>query len=186
MNGNKSAVTYRSHRPGDIGHIIHRHGVFYAEQYGADEKFEALVARIMADFVDNYDPARERCWIAERDGQILGFVCLVKDTESGGGGGGGGDDDCADTARLRVLFVEPAARGLGIGRQLVQNCLDFARETGYRRIVLFTQSALTSAIRLYADAGFKLIDENESKENYFSSGGRTQIFALDLTEGAGR
>lgn len=169
------SVTYRSHRPGDIGHIIHRHGTFYAEEYGSDERFEALVARIMADFIDNYDPARERCWIAERDGQILGFVCLVKDAESGG--------DCTDTARLRVLFVEPAARGLGIGRQLVQNCLDFARDKSYRRIVLFTQSILTSAQRLYGNAGFRLIgEEEEAKENYFPPGARIQHWALDLTE----
>src|SRR5215472_4533062 len=109
----------RPHEPGDIGWIIHRHGVLYAEEYGLDMRFEALVARIAADFIDNFDARRERCWIAERDGEIASSVLLVKDSE--------------EIAKLRLLYVEPKARGLGIGRRLVQECLGFARRTAYRK-----------------------------------------------------
>jgi len=135
----------RPHEPGDIGWIIHRHGVLYAEEYGLDMRFEALVARIAADFIDNFDARRERCWIAERDGEIAGSVLLVKDSE--------------EIAKLRLLYVEPKARGLGIGCRLVQGCLGFARRTGYRKITLWTKDVLVSAGRIYEAAGFRLVRE---------------------------
>ena len=150
-NATKSTtVILRQHRPGDMGWVIERHGALYAQEYGWDERFEALVARIAADFIDNLDPAHERCWIAERDGQRLGCVFLVRDAES---------SEPNKTARLRLLLVDPAARGLGLGRNLVQQCTAFARSVGYRRIVLWTNSILTSARRIYEDEGYRLLRE---------------------------
>ena len=133
----------RPHQPGDMGWIIHRHGVLYAEEYGWDESFEALVARVAATFIDNFDVRRERCWIAEREGEIAGSVLLVKD----------GDE----IAKLRLLYVEPKARGLAIGRRLVDECIGFARRTGYRKITLWTNDVLVSARRIYQAAGFHLV-----------------------------
>ena len=140
----------RTHRPGDIGWIIHRHGALYYEEYGWDERFEALVANIGADFINNYDPESERCWIAEKDGKFLGCIMLVKDRSSKG-----------DAAKLRLLLVEPSARGLGVGRSLVRQCTEFARQVGYTRIVLWTNSVLTSARRLYAAEGYQHIQSEE-------------------------
>lgn len=136
-------VTLRPHRVGDMGWIAWRHGALYAQEYGWDERFEALVARICADFIDHYDPACEHCWIAERDGERLGCIALVKTADAG-------------VARLRILLVEPAARGLGVGVRLVEECLGFARAAGYREVVLLTQSNLTAARAIYAKAGFVL------------------------------
>jgi len=136
-------VILRPHRTGDMGWIVERHGLNYAREYGWNGHIEAVTARICADFLDSHDPALERCWVAERGGERLGCVFLVK-------------DDAPGVARLRLLMLEPAARGLGLGKRLVGECVGFARAAGYREIVLWTHAVLTAARAIYAQQGFRL------------------------------
>jgi DNA-binding MarR family transcriptional regulator/GNAT superfamily N-acetyltransferase len=136
----------RTHGPGDIGYIIHRHGAIYAKDYQWDETFEALVAEIAAKFVREFDPKYDRCWIAERDDQFLGTIMCVK-------------SDSPGTAKLRLLLVEETARGIGVGKRLVKECMKFATNAGYKKLSLWTQQNLIAARKLYVAAGFKLVKE---------------------------
>ncbi len=154
----------RPNRPGDMGWIIQRHAVLYSEEYAWDETFEAMVAEIAAKFVRDFDPAKERCWIAERDGENVGSILLVK--------------ECDKIARIRLLLVDPKARGLGIGHRLVEEALAFARRTGYRKVTLWTNDILHAARRIYQAAEFRLVEENPHRS--FGHDLIGQTWELDL------
>ncbi|MFI5231197.1 MAG: GNAT family N-acetyltransferase [Gemmatimonadales bacterium] len=139
----------RSLRPGDIGWITHRQELLYFEEYGWNEEFEALIAGVMSKFILTFDATMEKCWVAERGGEIVGSVFVVKKTKT--------------VAQLRLLYVEPSARGLGIGRRLVDECIRFARERKYRKITLWTNDVLTSARRIYEAAGFRLVKQERHR-----------------------
>ena len=136
-----------------MGWVVYREATLYAQEYGFDATFEALVARIVSDFITNFDLKRERCWMAEANGEQAGHIFLVKDPEQ------------PETAKLRLLLVEPNARGLGLGHALVNECMQFARAASYKEIVLWTQSILLSAHRIYEKAGFRLVQE-EAHHNF--------------------
>jgi GNAT superfamily N-acetyltransferase len=138
-----AAAVLRGPRPGDIRWVVQRHGALYAGEYGFDASFESLVAEIAAKFIAPFDASRERCWIADIDGTPVGSVFLMRHSD--------------DVAKLRLLLVDPAGRGQRLGQRLVAECIGFARQCGYRKITLWTQSILVAARRIYQDAGFVLV-----------------------------
>ena len=159
----------RSLLPGELGWVVHRHGVIYAQEFGWDESFEALVARVVGEYVDERDPKKENAWIVEVDGEPAGCVFCVRETD--------------DVARLRLLLVDPCARGMGIGERLVTECIRFARRAGYKQVTLWTNDVLLSARRIYEAAGFRLVKE----EPHYSFGLELvgQDWLLDLDAAAG-
>jgi len=154
----------RQHQPGDMGWIVHRQAILYAEEYGWDGTYEALAAEIVAQFIKNYDPKRERCWIAEKDGERIGAVFVAKASD--------------EIAKLRLLHVEPEARGLGIGRRLVEECVRFARQAGYQKMTLWTQSILYAARHIYKQAGFQVV--REEQHHRFGKDLTAETWELDL------
>ncbi len=146
QNEDARAFVLRRHRPGDMGWVVHRHGALYAQEYGWSDEFEALVAQIVSNFITHLKPERERCWIAEMDGEIVGSVFCVQADET--------------TAKLRLLLVEPRTRGLGLGARLVRECIDFARRAGYKKLVLWTNSVLVEARHIYEKSGFRCVAQD--------------------------
>ena len=151
-----------------MGWVVQRHGELYWQEYRYDERFEALVAEIVAEFIQHLEPAREHCWIAERDGERVGSIFLVKKS--------------ATIAKLRLLLVEPSARGLGIGKRLVDECVQFAREASYKKILLWTQSELSAARHIYEAAGFKLVAE-EHQDSWSRKNLVAETWELKLSKG---
>jgi GNAT superfamily N-acetyltransferase len=166
MSDTNTQYILRGPRPGDLGWVVERHGTLYAQECGWDWRFEALVARICADFVEHFDPRRERCWIAEREGTRIGCVFLVR------------HPDLPDTAKLRMLLVEPSARGLGLGKRLVDECTHFARAAGYSKIMLWTSSVLHTARHIYEQAGYHMT--HEDPDPLFNPGEMAQTWELEL------
>ncbi len=158
------AYVVRDPRPGDMGWVVHRHGALYYQEKGWDERFEGLVAEVVARFVANFDPERERCWIAERDGEIVGSVFLARKSKTVG--------------QLRLLLVEPSARGLGIGARLVDEVTRFARQAGYRKLMLWTNRGLDSARKIYEAAGYRLV--REEPHDKFGEGEFAQVWEMAL------
>jgi DNA-binding MarR family transcriptional regulator/GNAT superfamily N-acetyltransferase len=154
----------RLHQPGDMGWIVHRQAILYAEEYGWDDSYEALAAGIVAQFIKNYDPKYERAWVAEKDGDRVGAVFVAKQSD--------------EIARLRLLHVEPEARGMGIGKRLVQECVRFARQAGYHRMTLWTQSILHAARHIYKQAGFQVV--SEEKHHSFGKDLTAETWELNL------
>ena len=154
----------RQQQPGDMGWIIHRQGILYAEEYGWDGTYEALAADVVAQFIKNYDPSHERCWIAEKDGERVGAVFVAKESD--------------EIARLRLLHVEPKTRGLGIGKRLVEECIRFARQAGYQKMTLWTQSILHAARHIYKQAGFQVVREEQHRS--FGKDLTAETWELDL------
>ena len=157
-------VVLRGLQVGDIGWVAHRQGILYAQEYGWDGTFEASVAEIAAQFVKNFDPDWENAWMAERDGQVVGSVFLVKVSEQ--------------EAKLRLLYVEPDARGAGLGRRLTQECIAFAQAKGYEKLTLWTNDILHAARRIYQEAGFVLV--SEEPHHSFGADLIGQYWALDI------
>lgn len=164
------AFSLREHRPGDMGWVVARHGALYPAEYGWDNHIEALTAEIVAGFLKNFDPARERCWIAEMDGEPVGSIFLVRDSDA--------------VARVRLLIVDPRARGLGIGRRLVEEAIAFARKAGYSSVTLWTHKVLTAARMIYVKAGFQLVEEWVHDE--FGKPETSETWQLDLNGGLPR
>jgi DNA-binding MarR family transcriptional regulator/GNAT superfamily N-acetyltransferase len=160
----KAPYLLRQHQPGDMGWIVHRQAMLYAEEYGWDGTYEALAAEIVAHFIKNYDPKRERCWIAEKDGARVGAVFVAKASD--------------EVAKLRLLHVEREARGLGIGKRLVEECIRFARQAGYQKITLWTQSILHAARRIYEQAGFRVV--HKEQHHSFGKNLTAETWELDL------
>lgn len=164
QNNPDSTYVLRDPQPGDMGTVMQQQAALYSREYGWNSEFEALVAEVIAKYLRDFDPACERCWIAEKDGKVIGSVFVVRQDET--------------TAKLRMLYVDASARGLGIGRRLVDECLRFARQIGYTRMTLWTTSNLTAARQIYQKAGFELVEEEAI--NRFGKALVSQTWARDL------
>jgi len=158
----------RPHQPGDMGWIVHRQAILYAEEYGWDDTYEALASEIVAHFIKNFDPKRERAWVAEKDGERIGAVFVAKESK--------------EIAKLRLLHVEREARGLGIGKRLVTECVRFARQAGYQKMTLWTQSILAAARHIYKNEGFKVV--REQKHRSFGKDLTAETWELNLRKAA--
>ena len=160
----EQSILLREHRPGDIGWVVSRHGALYAQEFGWDISFEAMVARIGADFIDKFKPGMERAWIAELDGERLGAIFIVRKSRT--------------TAKLRMLLIEPKARGLGLGKRLVAEAIAFSRAAGYRKITLWTHDILVAARGIYERAGFTLVASEPNTA--FGKRLNTEVWELTL------